>query len=214
MVDQRPVAPWLSLVELADDPVAVRSRISAVAGALAASAGLPIEAIELRVAGSLAHLGIAARLLSPVIAAAVHSGRLGIVDLEQVWWQPKLGGPFPLSLPTECDSAPLSGLPIWLSDGPVGALVAAFAGAASVSRELLWGNVASVLIGALDQLDRRGTANEGVERVRSEVLSMQPLRDKISATSRGWRRASCCLLYRISSTVPAPICGDCMFHRD
>ncbi|MEO6955378.1 MAG: hypothetical protein ABI137_01445, partial [Antricoccus sp.] len=34
------------------------------------------------------------------------------------------------------------------------------------------------------------------------------------ATPRGWRRASCCLLYRVGSAMPAPICGDCMFHRD
>lgn len=208
------IAPWHPLAELVDDPAAIQSRISAVAAALAASAGVPLEAIELRAAGSLAHLGVVARLLSPVIASAAIRGELAAMSLGQVWWQPQLGGPFPLSLPTESNSVSLSGLSSWLMDGPVGSLVEAFADAASVSRELLWGNVASVLIGALGQLDSAGVNNEDVERVRSEVLATRLLLNKIAATPRGWRRASCCLLYRVGSTTPAPICDDCMFQCD
>ncbi|MEO6957194.1 MAG: hypothetical protein ABI137_10680, partial [Antricoccus sp.] len=165
-----------------DDPAAVQSRISAVAAALATSAGVPVEAVELRVAGSLAHLGVVARLMSPVVASAAISGELAAVSLGQVWWQPQLGGPFPLSLPTESDSVSLSGLSSWLMDGPVGALVEAFADAALVSRELLWGNVASVLIGALGQLDSAGLTKQGVERVRFEVLATRLLLNKIAAT--------------------------------
>lgn len=208
------IAPWHPLAELVDNSAAVQSRIWAVAAALAASAGVPVETIELRVAGSLAHLGVVARLLSPVIASAAISGELAAVSLGQVWWQPQLGGPFPLSLPTESDSVSLSGLSSWLTDGPAGALVKAFADAASVSRGLLWGNVASVLIGALGQLDSAGVTKQGVERVRSEVLATRLLLNQIAATPRGSRRASCCLLYRVGSATPALICGDCMFHRD
>lgn len=202
------------MAQLVDDPAARRSRIATVAAALAASASIPVDAVELRVAGSLAQLGIVARLLSPLIGRAVHHERLTVINIDDVWWQAELGGPFPLSLPSTADSVPLAEASSWLIDGPVGALVDRFAATVSLSPAMLWGNVASVLMGALDQLARAGLPTDRVNLVRSAMLEATPLGAKIAATPPGWRRASCCLLYRLTSATPTPICGDCVFHRD
>ncbi len=55
--------------------------------------------MEFRVAASVTHLGVAARLISPVLGMAVLLGRVPRMDPAEVRWQPVLGGPLPLSLP-------------------------------------------------------------------------------------------------------------------
>lgn len=89
------------------DAAAVAARVTAVRQWLAAAGGQPPEAVELRVAASVAHLGLAARLLSPALAAAVLHGTLLDHTLAQVRWQPALGAPPPLSLPESALRAPL-----------------------------------------------------------------------------------------------------------
>ena len=76
-------------------------RAAGVRAYLAAAGGQPPEAVEPRVAASVAHLGLAARLVSPALAAAVLHGRPLGCDLGAVRWQPALGGPVPLSLPDD-----------------------------------------------------------------------------------------------------------------
>ena len=56
-------------------------------------------AVEFRVAASVTHLGVAARLISPALGMAVLLGRVPRMDPAEVYWQPVLGGPLPLSLP-------------------------------------------------------------------------------------------------------------------
>jgi len=55
--------------------------------------------VEFRVAASVTHLGVAARLISPALGMAVLLGRVPRMDPAEVYWQPVLGGPLPLSLP-------------------------------------------------------------------------------------------------------------------
>lgn len=63
--------------------------------------------MELWVAASIAHLGLAARIISPALGLAVSAG--AVPDYSTAWWQPKLDGAFPLSLaenpPIESDVA-------------------------------------------------------------------------------------------------------------
>ncbi|NJP46447.1 (2Fe-2S)-binding protein [Actinacidiphila epipremni] len=89
------------------DAAAVAARVTAVRQWLAAAGGQPPAAVEPRVAASVAHLGLAARLLSPALAAAVLHGILLDHTLAQVRWQPTLGAPAPLSLPESALRAPL-----------------------------------------------------------------------------------------------------------
>jgi hypothetical protein len=106
-----PSDDWRSMGELTDGGPVLPDRVSAVRAHLAAAGGRPAEAVELRVAASVAHLGLVARILSPTLALAalrneVPPARLRLADLH---WQPVLGGPFPLSLPEyparPCDAA-------------------------------------------------------------------------------------------------------------
>jgi hypothetical protein len=88
------------MAELTDDSGVLDARVAAVRQALAAGGGQRPEAVELRVAASVAHLGLVARIISPYLALAALEGwvpeRLALADLR---WQPALGGPYPLSLP-------------------------------------------------------------------------------------------------------------------
>jgi hypothetical protein len=54
--------------ELVDAPRILRDRVAAVRARLAATGGQAPEAVELRVAASVTHLGLLARLVSPALA--------------------------------------------------------------------------------------------------------------------------------------------------
>ncbi|WP_435178067.1 (2Fe-2S)-binding protein [Actinacidiphila sp. bgisy145] len=91
---------WRSMAELADGSGVLAARVAAVRGVLAAGGGQQPDAVEERVAASVTHLGLVARLLSPYLALAVLYGHVpGAVRLSDLRWQPALGGPYPLALP-------------------------------------------------------------------------------------------------------------------
>ena len=66
-------SPWRPLSTLLDSPEDLQRRIVEVRAALAA--GRPPDAVEFRVAASVTHLGVAARLISPALGTAVLLGR-------------------------------------------------------------------------------------------------------------------------------------------
>ncbi len=90
-------APWQPLGTLLGSATALAARIDAVRDSLAAAAGCPASRIDRRVAASVTQLGVAARLISPVLGSAVLGVPLGI-NVGQARWVPGLGGPFRLSL--------------------------------------------------------------------------------------------------------------------
>jgi hypothetical protein len=195
-------------------------RVSAVRAALAA--GRRPRAVEFRVAASVAQLGLAARLLSPAIAVAAAHGRVLEMNPGAVWWQPVLGGPFPLSLPSDAirrQAAGVGGGPghaaglvrDGLLDGPVRQLVELTAGL-SVSRTVLWGNVASAISGATAMIARARPGLAGPAQVTgAALLQYGPLAGAFSGTlASGFRRRSCCLIYRASPGPRTALCGDCI----
>jgi hypothetical protein len=234
--DGRPAAPWRPMAELVEDPAVLRHRAEAVRGYLAAGAGRPPEALELRVGASVAQLGLVARLVSPAVGfAALYGGALA-VPLGELRWQPVLGGGFPLSLPEEALAAALEQpgtgpgpladrLGAELLDGPVRALVEAVAGL-SVSRQVLWGNVASAVNGAAAALAIGAPGPVAARaRILAGLLQRQPALRGASAPSvpgaaagrgGGFRRRSCCLIYRAAPPGAGgalPLCGDCVLSR-
>ncbi|SEF13432.1 FhuF 2Fe-2S C-terminal domain-containing protein [Streptomyces sp. 2112.3] len=98
-------SPWRPLSEVArEDSGVLRERVTAVRASLAARSGRPAEAVELRVAASVAHLGLVARVLSPMLGlTALHGLRLPSPPptLDDLRWHSGLGGAFALSLPRE-----------------------------------------------------------------------------------------------------------------
>ena len=196
------VSPWRPLSDLTDGSPALGERYEQTRTALLA--GAPDVAI--RIAASVGHLGLVARLLCPVVGAAVLGYRL---DLTGLWWQPTLGV-MPLSVPsgalTPGTAGPTPGRAgpdtvLALLTGPVEALTRRTE-AFSLSRKILDGNVSSALNGA--------------------VMAISRARPDLSRTALRWarragfdagptfRRRSCCLIYQLSAPEYPSYCGDCV----
>ncbi|WUH96993.1 (2Fe-2S)-binding protein [Spirillospora sp. NBC_00431] len=160
---------------------------------------------EWRVAASLVFQGLAARLWSPVVAAAA----LGIVpDLGGLRWRWAAGEPIAFRL------AEASG---WRVDGPAEAaalvhpvivdghlrplrdVMLDFVGLAD---GLVWGNAASALAGSLNV----GPRDDGRRAVVEELLAREPLAEAGYLGPDGYVRRSCCLYYRVPG---GGMCGDC-----
>ncbi|HEX8305764.1 MAG TPA: (2Fe-2S)-binding protein [Jatrophihabitans sp.] len=265
-----PVPPWRPLAGLFDVPGALEAQVAVVREALARASGRPAEAVELRVAASMAQLGLAARLICPALGVAALTGGLLDVDAAGMRWQPGASGAVALSIrddalaaATGCvrDPATLADLlAAHLLAGPVRALVEATR-AFGVSEQVLWGNVASVVHGSValfGAADLAGADLAGADLARADLaradlagadsaradlagrakaivaglLSQPPLRDRHHGSDpegsdpdgsdpdgsdqdgkqRGFRRRSCCLVYRLTDSA-APVCGDCVLDR-
>ncbi len=217
-------APWRPMAELLDDPDVPAARVEAVRGYLAAAGGLAPEAIPVRVAASVMHLGLVARTLSPLFALAVMGRRPGPVSLRDLWWQPTLGSMFALSIPEGPGSPdrghrdedghrsgngddaliPPSALELCAMTAPFG-----------LSPRILRGNLASALAGARTAL---ATAEPSLaQRARDELgrwLAQPLLADMWRITVEGrFQRRSCCLIYQAAPDRRGPVCGDCVLLR-
>jgi len=194
-----PAQPWRPMRELLDDPAVLSGRVADVRSFLAA--GRAADQVAVRVAASVTQLGLVARLLSPALGCAVHSGLFPVMDLAGLWWQPRLGSTFPLALPD-----PGTGTAQDLISGPIRDLVRAMR-VYSVSERVLWGNVASAINGAATMI---GTARAA--EVASQLLDLPPLRTTSTRLADGrFRRRGCCLIYQASpDNRRAAVCGDCV----
>lgn len=223
--DAPPREPWRSMGELAHDPAVLGERIAAVRGFLAAGGGQRPDAVEERVAASVAHLGLVARLVSPALALAVLGGAAPTgVSLARLRWQPTLGGPWPLSLPHSAvtigaDADPerlAAALARHVLDGPVRELADAVA-PWRVSPHILWGNTASALNGAATMLAAaRPSSAAQVRAVAALLLDRPPLAGTSTTAAppgRAFRRRSCCLIYRAAPDRAGALCGDCALDR-
>jgi hypothetical protein len=192
-----------------------------VRAALAATAGRPPEQIEFRVAASVTHLGLAARLISPALASAVLGSPLR-VDAAQAWWVPALGGPFRLSLSDAAfESTPgrsetpaddtIGEVLRGLLRGPICTLVEMTA-AMATSRRVLWGNVASAINGAAAMISAtRPALTAGAAAAASAMLGFPALAGAYHGQPvTTFRRRNCCLIYRIASPPANEYCGDCI----
>ena len=214
-----PDAPWRPLRELADQPEPMLSRIGSVRAALASRGGRPVDEIELKVAASVAHLGLVARLIAPALAAIAGQHRLDM-RLDGLWWQDKLGGPVPLSVPERAYPVPDHGE----SHGSVAAhdchrfvdeviapITSTISELVPVSRRVLWGNVASAVNGAAQQVaTRRADLARQARTTAAAFFSSPLLAQERQPPGPGFRRSSCCLIYRIAGDRVHGVCGDCV----
>ncbi|GAA1914032.1 (2Fe-2S)-binding protein [Streptantibioticus ferralitis] len=217
--DSTTTEPWRPMSELVREPHTLLDRVTSVRAFLAAGSGRQPEAVELRVAASVTHLGLVARLVSPVLAVATLHGLPLSLSLESLRWQPSLGGAFPLSIPREALAREAQivrrstgQMAANLLDGPILELVEA-ARRLSVSRHVLWGNVASAINGAATAIAASAPAwTEHARDVATVLLEQPPLRDTHTRTSGDgrFRRHSCCLIYRAAPDATGALCGDCV----
>lgn len=183
-----PPAPWRPLAELPTAPE-LADRVRQVEDSLGG---------DRRVAASVAQLGLVARLVSPVLAAAVRHGVL--LDLGGGCWQPPLDSTFALSLPapgrTGVPAGALAGV---VSQGPVAELTAAIGRLGAVSHRVLAGNIAAAVNGAALLL------GPACYPAAADMLAGIP--GEPSRPGPAFRRRSCCLRYRLGG---AGYCGDCV----
>ncbi|MER6471915.1 (2Fe-2S)-binding protein [Streptomyces collinus] len=206
---------------------ALTSRVATVADRLRTG--------EARVAASIAHQGLAARLWSTALACAALYRRAPDLGPGLLRWDGAAPAPDDLWL-TEVRAAP--GDPATLADTvlhahlrPLGEALTARYG---VAAGLLWGNAGSALAGAARELDRWARAHGRTDvadrtRLLTDDLFTHPLlrttgtRTTGAGTTRttspgapadhpapAFRRRSCCLYYRVPG---GGVCGDCCFTR-
>ncbi|MFH8618891.1 IucA/IucC family C-terminal-domain containing protein [Streptomyces sp. NPDC017979] len=171
-----------------------------------------LGARERRVAASIAHLGLAARLWSLALGSAALHGLVPVLDPERLYWTPDRSSPDDLVL-TEVHSRPASVAAIRdvVQVGHLLPLSTALRRDTRISPRLLWGNAGSALAGAVRELDAWARAQrrpEVVERARTLAAGLFDHPD-LATTVRGpaMRRTSCCLYYRAGGGL----CGDCTF---
>ncbi|MCW2864367.1 MAG: hypothetical protein JWP48_6075 [Actinoallomurus sp.] len=163
---------------------------------------------EARVAASLLFQGIAGRLWSPVLAAAVEHGVLPDLEPARTYWRAASPGPVLLAAPEVGGLSPdPAAVRRVVVEGHLRPLVAAVRALTPVAEGLLWGNAASALTGALAVLSgaRPASAAPG-RRLVEELLGTPPLRGTGTLGPRGFLRRSCCLYYRVPG---GGLCGDC-----
>jgi hypothetical protein len=202
-----PPVPWQRMSELINQPDRLDHRVRAVRAALAHGARRPVTDVELRVAASVTQLGLVARLLAPAIAAATAGfGRIRL-NADDLWWQDRLGGPFPLSVTFGAsDGDPIAG-------SAVEAITAAVASRYSVADRVLWGNIASAVNSAAQLIARaRSDLAQRAQSTADTILADPRVEAGQLRSGPRFRRRSCCLIYRVANTKAA-VCGDCVLLK-
>ncbi|MFI5665137.1 (2Fe-2S)-binding protein [Streptomyces sp. NPDC051684] len=166
---------------------------------------------EPRIGASIAHLGLAARLWSPVLACALVHGIVPVMSA--VEWS---GEGSTLRLPRPegrraADPAVLADEVYAEVDGVLAAVESGLT--IKVAPRLLAGNSASALVGSAAQLLRVSPdLRPELARLTRELLETGRLRGtgRITGPSLTFRRHSCCLFYRAPNGGK---CGDCCLVR-
>ncbi|MFE9173981.1 (2Fe-2S)-binding protein [Streptomyces kebangsaanensis] len=176
-----------------------------------------IRAPEPRVAASIAHQALAARLWSAALGCAALYGHVPDLHPRLLHWDPAAGAPDDLWLaevrarPGDADT-----VADLVLHGHLVPLAAALRARHRLAPGLLRGNAASALAGAGRLLERWARDNgrtEAAGRARELTarLLAHPLLDRAGTlAATGFRRRSCCLYYRVPG---GGVCGDCCFPR-
>lgn len=212
---------WLGLATLVDDPARLRERVATTRQLLADRCALRPEAIDARATASIYFLGLAARLVSPALGAAALTGTVPVSALRDVKWQAVDGGPIPLAITGSCTRAASTtdDLADLLYQDVVATTVTPVARAVQrefrLSRQVVWGNVASAIAGAAKML---GAARPDLAQDSLRLADRLLTKGQLTGTGRYVRtdpvhparqfvRNNCCLFYRIPG---AGMCADCV----
>lgn len=178
-----------------------------------------IRAPEPRVAASVAHQALAARLWSAALGCAVLYGQVPDLDPHLLHWDPAGSAPDDLWL-TDVRARPADADTVAdvVLHGHLAPLAAALRARYRLAPGLLRGNAASALASTgrlLEQWARDNGRTEAAHRVQemaTRLLAHPHLEGAGTRTGAGtgFRRRSCCLYYRVPG---GGVCGDCCFTR-
>jgi hypothetical protein len=190
---------------LTDGTAELEARVRAVGAVLADRADRPPSDIAIGVIASVAHLGLMARLLAPAIGALT-LGHAISMSADDLWWQDRLGGPYPLSVARQ----PVTQLRI--SGSAVEAITGAIAKHYRVSERVLWGNVGSAANSAARLVSvARPDLTVTAHAAADGILADSRIDGGVLKAGPEFRRRSCCLIYRVANDRTAA-CGDCILR--
>lgn len=156
-------------------------------------------AADRRAAASCDFLALAARCVSPLLAAAVRSGVVPVLHAQRLVVH---AGTRAVGLRGPVDPLAEGGFAAVVQD-VLAPAVATYAARFRIPERVLWGNAASALAGAAVVL-----ADERAERIVRSVLVEGRLADTGAYEASGrFRRRSCCLYYKLPG---GGLCGDCV----
>ncbi|GIF25512.1 hypothetical protein BJ973_003789 [Actinoplanes tereljensis] len=207
------LSDWHRWSDLAE-PAVLAERVAAARTALATMGGLAEQAVPERVVASVAFLGYAARVLSPLLGAAALTGHLPVAGRTTLWWRPVPAGPLPLAYGVMSATVPAS--PEALRGIAVEAILEPVLTTCRtrfrLSPQVLWGNVTSALAGATAMISRVDpAAGDRAGTLLAGMLALPPLAGTGTLRGRALTRNNCCLYYRIPG---GGTCGDCVLrHR-
>jgi iron complex transport system ATP-binding protein len=210
-LESGPLEPgWRPLADLLTDPGPLSDRVAEVAERLSTT--------ETRVAASIWFQGLAARLWSPVIGAAVTRELLVDLAPARSFWRPAPSGPLPLRVihPEGWEITDPDQVAGPLYRNVVTELLEPLAHTIQkitmIAPGLLWGNAASALAGTIQAIARRRPKLVArASALGRELLSMGVLEGsgELVEPAPGrpfFVRRSCCLYYRLPG---GGMCGDC-----
>ncbi|OHT82668.1 (2Fe-2S)-binding protein [Mycobacteroides saopaulense] len=199
-----PRPPWRPMAELTDGSGPLRDRISSVRSSLAARLPNSPAEVDLRVAASVAHLGLVARVLAPSVAAAT-CGELTISqEPGDLWWQDRLGGPYPLSVVERAGETGTTPGTV------VESITQRVIDEAGISDRVLWGNIGSAVNSAAKLVAAsRPELTDAARKVADTYLRDPRIDDGVLRAGPDFRRRSCCLIYQLADDRSA-VCGDCV----
>ncbi|MEU0026715.1 (2Fe-2S)-binding protein [Streptomyces sp. NPDC006335] len=175
-------------------------RVRKVADALGAQ--------EPRIAASIAHQGLAARLWSVALGCAVLYGHIPDLAPHRLRWDPDASAPDDLWLDAVTwlpgDAGTIAEVVL---HGHLEPLAVVLRTEYRPATGLLWGNAGSALAGAARQLGHRADLATRARDLAAELLAHPLLAGTLDGTGR---RRSCCLYYRLPG---GGLCGDCCFTR-
>ncbi|WP_370462424.1 (2Fe-2S)-binding protein [Nocardiopsis sp. FR6] len=209
---------WLPLEGIDGDTDALAAEVERVRAHLARASRSRPGRVEWRVAASVFQQGLATRVLSPVVAAALCHGVL--VDAARFHWDPHREGPMVLrTAQRRARPAPRGGEAVadWVEHtvvtGVLARLARGLAAVGGVAPGLLRGNTAAALAGTVralsaDRPDSAGSAH-ALAHDLLERPSLAGTGGYAGTDDEGlavFRRTTCCLYYRAPG---GGYCGDC-----
>ncbi|MEU9205654.1 (2Fe-2S)-binding protein [Streptomyces sp. NPDC048332] len=172
---------------------------------------------ERRVAASVAHLGLAARLWSTALGPAALAGTVPALRAEDIRWDPRLPAPDDLWLDGgTVRPGSAAAIRDVVQYGHLVPLGEAVRRDTPVPLRLLWGNAGSALAGAVRQLivwaraQGRPDVAARTRALAAELFDHPDLRGTGAPHGPAFRRSTCCLYYRVPG---AGLCGDCVFDE-
>lgn len=189
--------------------------IDATRSAIAASVRVPADAVEARVAASSFQLGVAARLLSPIIAAALCRQVIPVLGPQNLFFHADGHAPVFSVADVDMRAAPdTASAACGISDlvpalfAPLNLVLRRVAG---LSPQVSTGNLASAANGAVTVLAMTHPHVEPAGRALvGALLAQAPLADAGRIDHHIFTRRSCCLFYKVPG---AGLCGDCVITQ-